>query len=435
MHALVIEPSRLYQEIFTRVLTDCDFDVSWVKNGSEAIDATQNKHFDVICMSMVLPDTNAPQLCMRFRAMDKTMHTPIIMVTADADQKSVQNALVAGVTEIFDKNELSQFSIYLEQLQHRSNQSHAMHGNILYIEDQLSVAAVTTSLLQSKGYNVTHVTNANAALKLFKEHTFELVLTDLVIEGNKSGLTMVREMLQLPGRHGQVPILAMSGLNDARRRVELLQAGASDYVQKPVLDEELLARVRNLIHMRQLLDKVEKQREQMLELAMLDQLTHLYNRHFLMDMGPRKISEALRHKFDLSMLVVDIDHFKKINDNYGHTTGDKVLEEVANILGQSCRSEDIAARFGGEEFVLMLLHCDLQNAVNKADHIREQIATLEFNGFSVTASVGVMHLPHGCNCDFNSMFEQADAALYTAKKNGRNRTELAQCNQRLSVPN
>ena len=428
MNALIIEPSRLYQEIFSHVLTDCAFNVTWAKNGKQAIEAAQNAQFNVICMSMYLPDINAPQLCMRFRAMDNTLHTPIVMITAQEDKNAFQNALVAGATEVFHKNELSQFSIYLEHLQSRHQNRADIHGNILYIEDQLSVAAPTIQLLRDAGYTVTHMSNAGDALAIFKQQTFDLVLTDLILEGNKSGQEMIREILEMPSRYSEIPILAMSGLNDARRRVELLHAGVSDYIQKPVLNEELLARVRNLIKMRHLLDKVEKQREQMLELAMIDQLTHLYNRHYLMDIGPRKIAEAVRHRFALSLLVIDVDHFKKVNDTFGHSMGDTVLEEIAHVLNQSCRTEDTAARFGGEEFVLILTHCNEADAISKGEVIRQQIAELTFDGFSVTASIGIVCLQHGCSCDFKSLFEQADAALYKAKENGRNRIELANCN-------
>ena len=282
------------------------------------------------------------------------------------------------------------------------------------------------------GYEAAHFKNADDALAAFREQNFDLVLTDLILEGNKTGQVMIREILEMPGRHCEVPILAMSGLNDARRRVELLNSGVSDYIQKPVLDEELLARVKNLIRMRHLLDQVEKQRAHMRELAMIDQLTKLYNRHFLMDMGPRKIAEAMRHRFKLSLLVIDIDHFKNINDTYGHATGDTVLAKIACVLNESCRNEDLAARFGGEEFVIILMHCNENDALNKAEQIRKQIAATPFDNFSVTASIGVVCLPDGCNCDFKNLFEQADAALYKAKQNGRDRVELAMCNKKLT---
>ena len=238
----------------------------------------------------------------------------------------------------------------------------------------------------------------------------------------------------MPGRYAEVPILAMSDLNDAVRRVELLTAGVSDYVQKPILDEELLERVRNLIRMRHLLDQVEKQRLDMRDLAMVDQLTQLYNRHFLMDIGLSKVSEAIRHNIELSLLVIDLDHFKSVNDTYGHPTGDQVLEKIASVLKKACRYEDIAARYGGEEFVVMLSHCSESDTMNKAEKLRTQIEAISFDQFSVTASIGVACLPKEGGCDFKKLFELADAALYEAKQNGRNRIELSMCSIKLCNP-
>lgn len=427
MHALLIEPNRLHQAIFTPVLEDCHFQVTQVNGGKDALTATQQQDFDVICMSMYLPDLNAPQLCMRFRAMDKTLHTPIVMITSESDQHAFQHALVAGATEVFHKSELAQLEIYLDRLQARRSKDATINGNILYIEDEQSQADKTTLLLRETGYRVSHFSHASDALAAFQQQQFDLVLTDLVLDGGKSGQALIRDILTMPGRYGDVPILAMSDLNDAVRRVELLSAGVSDYVQKPVLDEELLARVRNLIRMRHLLDQVEKQRLHMRDLAMIDQLTHLYNRHFLMDFGLSKVSEAIRHNIELSLLVVDLDHFKHINDTYGHSTGDKVLEKLAVVLKESCRSEDIAARYGGEEFVVMLPHCNEPDAFNKAEKLREQIAAMPFDEFSITASIGVACLPKGGGCDFKGLFELADTAMYQAKQNGRNRVELFTC--------
>ena len=425
MHALIIEPNPLNQAIFSHVLEDSAFQVAWAQTGREALNLTRQQDFDVICMSMHLLDLNAPQLCMRFRAMDKTLHTPIVMLTSTDDDNIFQDALVAGATEIFHKNEISQFGIYLEQLKNRRLKDHTVYGKILYIEPQQNLANETSALLHEAGYDVLHFQKAQDALRVFKQQPFDLVLTDLMLEDNKSSQNMIREILQMPGRHSEVPILAMSGLNDARRRVELLHSGVSDYIQKPVLDEELLARVKNLIRMRHLLDQVEKQRAHMRELAMLDQLTHLYNRHFLMDMGPRKISEAIRHNISLSLLMIDVDHFKTINDTYGHSSGDRVLEKIADVLNASCRNEDIAARFGGEEFVVILMHCNQDDALNKAEQIRSQIAAIPFDHYAVTASLGVACLDAGNACDFKTLFELADAALYKAKQGGRNRVELA----------
>lgn len=150
-------------------------------------------------------------------------------------------------------------------------------------------------------------------------------------------------------------------------------------------------------------------------------LSKLYNRHFLVDQAPKRLLEAARHQIPLSLIVIDLDHFKMINDRYGHDVGDGVLSEVAAVIKESCRQENIAARFGGEEFVLILPHCSGENGVKIADRIRLKIAALRPKDISVTASFGVSALPMIEVCAFETLFNAADKAVYEAKASGRNR--------------
>jgi two-component system cell cycle response regulator len=129
----------------------------------------------------------------------------------------------------------------------------------------------------------------------------------------------------------------------------------------------------------------------------------------------------LRHSIPFSLVVIDLDHFKQVNDNYGHTTGDNVLAEMAGALRRHCRKEDIVARFGGEEFIVLLSHCDLQQAADKAEDIRLALETLQPLGLTVTASLGVSAMPEGSLFEFRDLFAAADEAVYQAKHEGRNR--------------
>lgn len=425
LQALVIEPSRLYQGILGKVLNDSHFEIEIKETGHEGLDYLKSHSVDLICLSMQLPDIDGTHLCSRIRAEKDNQNTALVMITANEDKASLEGALTAGATEVFYKNELSELSVYLDHFTAGVGQEHSRTGRILYIEDQKSLAMKTQSLLESGGYQVKHFTNADEALCELQEAEYDLVLTDLMLEGKKSGYALIREIKQLPGRYADIPILAMSGLSDVHRKIELLNSGVSDYIQKPVLDEELMARVKNLVRMRHLLDKIEAQRAEMRELAMLDQLTNLYNRHYLMDVGPKKISESLRHKIDMSLLVIDLDHFKNINDTHGHDVGDDVLKQVASTIRSLCRTEDVAARFGGEEFVMILNHCNQASAINKAEAIRENIEKLDMNGINVTTSIGVTALLHDTVSDFSDLFKAADTAVYRAKENGRNRVEVA----------
>lgn len=173
---------------------------------------------------------------------------------------------------------------------------------------------------------------------------------------------------------------------------------------------------------------LEKQGQKMYELAMKDQLTKLYNRHYLFEIAAKNIKEAERFSEPMSMVVVDIDFFKKLNDTQGHQVGDQILESVAELLMSAMRSSDVAARFGGEEFVLLLSRCSLAEAKTKAEDLREQIEQLLPNGLLITASFGVssLELISG-EANFDALFKLADQALYQAKDEGRNRVVIASC--------
>jgi len=164
---------------------------------------------------------------------------------------------------------------------------------------------------------------------------------------------------------------------------------------------------------------LRRRRDKFEHMAMHDQLTGLFNRHYLQDMARRKISSAIRHQRPLSLLMLDIDHFKIINDTHGHPAGDAVLQQVAKLLQAQVRDEDIINRFGGEEFVILLDKCDLTEAEYKAQHLRKMVETLTPNKIYVSASIGVAQLnSNEKNC--SELLKRADLAVYQAKERGRN---------------
>lgn len=425
MKGLIVESSKSYQQLLGSVFEQGGMEVVKVSSASLALDLLAQQGFDLVCVAMFLEDMDGVMFSSRLRANPATAHLPLIMITSSEDKKSLAQALAVGVTELFAKNDLARISHYISQFVMQQGGADRLSGRVLYVEDSRSIAMKTQALLEGRGLTVDHFVTAEEALQQFQQHPYDLVLTDVVLEGQMSGYSLLRALRALDGPKGRVPVLALSGFDDAARKIELLRAGANDYVSKPALDEELLARVGNLITSKKLLDRIEAQQLRLHEMAMRDQLTGLYNRHFLMEMGPARISEALRHQFSCSLIVVDADKFKNFNDTHGHAAGDVVLQEIGGVLLDACRKEDIAARFGGEEFVLLLSHCDGANAAKKAEQLRATIEALRPAGLRVTASFGVAELPLASRCDFNDLFKAADAAVYAAKEEGRNRVVVS----------
>ena len=252
---------------------------------------------------------------------------------------------------------------------------------------------------------------------------YDLIISDIMVEGQMSGVGLVTRIREMEGDKSRVPILAVSGLDDTVRRTELFRLGINDFISKPVMKEEVRARVTNLINSKQLFDQVKMQQKHLYELAMRDPLTGLFNRNSLEEMAERKLEEAIEQDAPLSLLLLDLDHFKDINDEHGHLVGDAVLEEVGELLRRNVRDEDYAARYGGEEFLLIMPHCDLASATAKADLIRQDLETLEPQGLMLTASIGVTSRQRGSGdqATLEQLFRIADQAVYEAKAKGRNR--------------
>jgi len=427
---LVVEPSNVYQLVIQQFLEEHECNSLFVKTGKEASDLIEHSTFDLVCIAMELPDMSGIALCQEVRSIEGYSETiPIVMITTNDNNSTLENALRAGANEIFHKNSLTKFSTFLSQQAFNKVFEPKVSGTILYLEDSRSQAAVVIAGLEEQEHMVTHFTSAESALVSFEKQDYDLVITDVFLDGELTGIDVVKSIRNADANKN-IPILALSAASTDQQKLILLQSGASDYVTKPIIQDELLMRVHNLITTKKLLDELEKQRKHFKEMAMKDQLTGLFNRHFLMEVGPKSIKEAYRHNHHLSMLVVDLDKFKLINDTKGHAIGDVVLESIGETLLKSCREEDIACRFGGEEFVLLLAHCDIANAEAKAEALRLLIEKSQPAGLTVTASIGVSSLFLGdSNDNIASLFSRADKGTYQAKDNGRNQVVVITSNE------
>ncbi|PCH95837.1 MAG: hypothetical protein COB83_07635 [Gammaproteobacteria bacterium] len=215
------------------------------------------------------------------------------------------------------------------------------------------------------------------------------------------------------------PILAISAsLNDSQR-IHALKVGANDFINKPFIEAELAARIKNMLLTQQLYQQIAMQKEALEKMAMTDQLTGLYNRHFLMPYVEKALSSAQRYNYPLSIVMIDLDKFKLINDDLGHDAGDKLLCGIAHILENNCRSEDAAIRLGGDEFLVVLPHCSLEQAKFKTETLRQAITELPPASHKTSASFGLSSTEEG-NFIFEQLFSMADSAAYQAKMNGGN---------------
>ena len=284
---------------------------------------------------------------------------------------------------------------------------------ILLVDDVAANIQLLANFLNDK-YRIKVATDGKRTLQLAKSDPIpDLILLDIEMPG-MDGYEVCRQ-LKSDALTATIPIIFVTA-KDADDDEELgLELGAIDYITKPLRPAIVLARVNTQIILKQQRDQLEK-------MALYDQLTKLYNRHYLIETAHLKVSKALRHGYPLCLVMIDVDYFKTVNDNYGHHKGDQVLKAIASVLTKNTRQEDIAARLGGEEFLLLLDHCDLTAAEAKAEHIRKKVEELKPEGVKITASFGIADLDNNQD-DFDKFLKRADKAVYLAKERGRNRVD------------
>ena len=295
--ALVVEPSNVYQLIMLKLLEEHDCSALFAKTGKEALELIECSKFDFICIALELSDMSGVELSQIIRNIEGyTQTVPLIIITSNSDKATFELALRAGATEIFHKNSLGKLTAFLNALSFSEDYNHPA-GDILYVEDNPSQASLVIAILSQQGHTLDHFTRAEDAIEAFDNKPYDLVLTDIVLDGTLTGLDIVKAIRS--NKTNNTPILAMSAISDTQQKLKLLQSGANDYVEKPVIQEELIARAQNLIATKKLLNSLEKQQSYLHGLAMKDQLTGLFNRHFMMESGPKAIKQAQRHKYPL----------------------------------------------------------------------------------------------------------------------------------------
>ena len=422
MKVLILESGRLFQKILRDLLIELDCTVSCVRTGEEGlellINTTEETKYDLIIASQHIFDKSGTKFIEHCKNSERD--TPIILLTSEPNDTLLRNARAAGIKDIFPKTNLTYLKSSIRYYIQGKLTFDIQGGRVLYIEDSASVSHIVTNYLKKLNLEVTHFSTAEEAFHAFTDNDYDLVITDVVLEGTMDGLSLVR-MIRAQNTHAaKIPILAMTGHDDAQLRIDLLHAGINDYVTKPPIEEELAARVNNLITNKRLADQVRQQQRSLFNIAMTDQLTTCHNRHSLSDYAPKYIKDAVRYDYPLSIMILDLDFFKQINDEFGHTTGDIVLEEIGKLLMSTCRQGDIVSRIGGEEFLVLLPHCNIEDTMQKAETIRSKIELSEPAGLTVTASIGVASLIEAHNEDFDNLYKAADSAVYHSKESGRN---------------
>lgn len=292
--------------------------------------------------------------------------------------------------------------------------------HILLVEDDPNVSHMLSRQLARAGYGVRSAPTIAAAREAVAEGRWDLALLDRQLPDG-DGLELCRE-LRAASPHGY--ILMLTGMSSDEAKLEGFAHGADDYVTKPVRTDELIARIRAGLRIVTLQNALIDSNRRLEELSLTDGLTAVANRRAFDGRLALVFEHARRYERPLSLVFVDVDHFKSINDEHGHAAGDAVLRVVAAKLSAGTRQTDFLARIGGEEFAILLPETPPFEAMQFCEKIRASIASEPIDGQRVTVSFGVANVPHSRVPTHLELFAAADAALYRAKNNGRNRVEM-----------
>ncbi len=291
-------------------------------------------------------------------------------------------------------------------------------STVLIVDDDEFNIDILEQMLSMEGYDIISVKSGKEALESVKQLNIDLILLDIMMP-DMDGYEVCKAIKSDKDR-SYIPIIMLTAKKDVTDKLQGFDIGADDYITKPFHKEELIARVKSMIRIKNIQTRFEK-------ISVTDELTDLYNRRYLFQRLEEELSRAKRREGEFSIIMIDIDHFKNINDSYGHQYGDFVLKNLAKIFKSLVRQEDIIARFGGEEFVIICPDESEKGAFTLAERIRNQVLSYTFasSGISthISISLGVASFTKkDIDSTIDDLIKKADEALYAAKDAGRNKT-------------
>jgi two-component system, cell cycle response regulator len=425
------------------------FDVVTAHNGVEALALCERAECDIVLLDVMMPDMDGFEVCRRLKSNPATHHIPVVMVTALDQPADRVRGLEAGADDFLTKpvtdvalvsrvRSLSRLKMVTDELRMRalttkeigiqSPEREAVaetgkNGRILIVDDRQSSFDRLVATLVTE-HNVDVETDPNEALFHAAEGNYDVLLVSLGLQ-NFDGLRLCSQVRSLE-RTRNTPILAVAEPDNNARLVRGLEIGVNDYLIRPIDKNEMLARVRTQIKKKRYTERLRDNVQASIEMAITDALTGLFNRRYMETHLSALVEQAANRGKPISVLVVDIDFFKSINDGHGHDAGDDVLREFALRIRKSIRNIDLACRYGGEEFVIVMPETDMGVATMVAERLRRRIASEPFaiqqgaGSLEVTISIGIAALgAPGDNAA--AILKRADQALYRAKRDGRNR--------------
>lgn len=424
------------------------FDVLTACNGLEAIEICERERIDVVLLDVMMPGLDGFEVCRRIKANPKTHHIPVVLVTALDQASDKVRGLEGGADDFLTKpvdeialvtrvRNLARLKTLTDEMLMRALTGRQMglgedaallkalseeSGRVLVVDDDTRSAQRIAGWLGSVHEDVV-ISDPKSALAKLASQEFDLMIVSLTMSG-ADGLRLCSQV-RSADRARHLPIIVLVEPGNEARLLRALDMGINDYVMRPVDENELMARARSQVRRKRYSDHLRNRLEERIEAAVIDPLTGLHNRRYMETHLATLVEEARRSGRSLSVLLADIDHFKSVNDTYGHDVGDAVLREFSERFKRNTRGIDLACRYGGEEFLIIMPDTPLERACQIGERLRVSVAADTFvigpgSGIHITASVGLATLERADDTP-QSVFRRADTALFEAKRRGRNR--------------
>jgi len=421
------------------------------ENGQKALDKAFSENPDLILLDILMPELNGFEVTRMLKKDSRTKNIPIILVTALDGPESRNTGLEAGAEDFLNKpvnavelkarvKSMLRLKQYRDQLLIRS-QSEDMLAEafgvtasprlqqredvplVLLVEDNQIDADIIRHFLKEEPLRLEVAKTGREAFSLLNSQKVDLVLLDILLP-DISGFEIFQSLKENE-KSKDIPVMIITSLSSFESKITGLELGSDDFLIKPIVKRELLARMRILLEKKAQLDRLRSHYESALKTATIDWLTGLYNHGYFKKFLELEIKRSLRHPYPISLIILDVDDFKEHNDRLGHSAGDSILHRVGQAVRSNIREIDLAARYGGDEFAVVLPYSDSDGTLSVAQRIQQAVQRLEISWpagqgpNTLSVSMGIAVYPEDATTA-EDIVKKADQMLYRAKKNGKN---------------